>query len=259
MPALLLTLSAFAVVESLNVLNLGVTSAIVYDSRLHRRSPVPGGLSFIAGLFVATAAVGITVVLGVALVTEMTAFELTPRTRYRGELVVGVVLVCLACFPSAAQGLSPRFVAMRQHAWLLASAGATLGFVQAATDVMYLAALAMLSAHHPRSLFWPLIVVAYCAIELWPPLLVVFLANRRTVRARRIQHGLVRVITRYGPAWVRTVLCGRSSARPRCTPAQPRPLLVVSGVASRVHAGARPRIGYRFHPWRQAGRDVRAR
>jgi len=205
MLALLLALSGFAVVESLNVLNLGVTSAIVYDSRLHRRSPVPGGLSFIAGLFAATAAVGMAVVLGVVFAAEMTDFELTARMRYRGELVVGVVLVCLACFPSAAQGLSPRFAAMRQHAWLLASAGATLGFVQAATDVMYLAALAMLSAHHPRPLFWPLIVVAYCAIELWPPLLVVFLANRRTARARRIEQSLVRVITRYGPVWVRTL------------------------------------------------------
>lgn len=205
MLALLLTLSGFAVVESLNVLNLGVTSAIVYDSRLHRRSPVPGGLSFIAGLFAATAAVGITVVLGVALVTEMTAFTLTPTTRYRGELVLGVVLVYFACFPYAAQAVSPRFAAVRQRPWLLACAGAALGFVQAATDVMYLAALAMLSAHHPRPLFWPLVVLAYCAIELWPPLLLVFLAKRRTARARRIQRGLVRVITRYGPVWVRAV------------------------------------------------------
>ncbi len=78
MLALLLTLSGLAVVESLNVLNLGLTSAIVYDSRLHRRSPnCPAALSFIAGLFVATAAVGITVVLGVALFPELTAVRLT--------------------------------------------------------------------------------------------------------------------------------------------------------------------------------------
>ena len=205
MLALLLTLSGFALVESLNVLNLGVTSAIVYDSRLHRRSPAPGGLSFIAGLFVATVAVGVAVVLGVTFFAERTAFTLTPTTRYRGELVLGVVLVCLACFPSAAQGVSPRFAAMRQRPWLLACAGTVLGFVQAATDVMYLAALAMLSAHHPRPLFWPLIVIAYCTIELWPLLLVVFLGNRRTARARRIQRGLVRVITRYGPVLVRAV------------------------------------------------------
>jgi len=113
MLALLMTLSGFAVVESLNVLNIGVTSAIVYDNRLHRRSPVPGGLSFITGLFAATAAVGIAVVLGVTFFTERTAFALTPTMRYRGELVLGVVLVCLACFPSAARRASPRWACCR--------------------------------------------------------------------------------------------------------------------------------------------------
>jgi len=207
MLALLLTLSGLAAVESLNVLNIGVTSAIVYDSRLHRRSPVPGGLSFIAGLLVATVAVGIAVVLGVAFVTELTAVKLTPTMRYRGELLGGAVLVGLACFPSAARKASPRwaFAAMRQRAWLLGCAGAALGFGQAATDVVYLAALALLGTHHPRPLIWPLIVVAYCLIELWPPLLVLLLATRRTARARRVQRRLVRVITRYGPMWVRAM------------------------------------------------------
>ncbi|MGO8964521.1 GAP family protein [Mycobacterium sp.] len=207
MLALLLTLSGLAVVESLNVLNLGLTSAIVYDSRLHRRSPLSGGLSFIAGLFVATAAVGITVVLGVALFPELTAVRLKPAMRYRGELVAGSVFVCLACFPSAAQRASPRwaFAAMRQRPWLLTCGGAALGFGQAATDVVYLAALAMLAAYHPRPLLWPLMVVAYCTIELSPPLLVLFLATRRTARARRAQRGLVSVITDYGPVWVRAL------------------------------------------------------
>ena len=201
---LLVTLSGIALVESLNVLNLGVTSAIVYDTRLHRRSPLPGGLSFLAGLFAATLAIGITVVLGVDLLTEVTAFRLTPTLRYRGELVIGAVLVGVACFPSAAKRMSTgsAFVAMRQRPWLLGCAGAALGFAQAATDVVYLAALAMLSAYDPRPSTWQLIVVAYCIIELWPPLLVLFLATRRTARAQRVQRGLVRVITRYAPRWV---------------------------------------------------------
>lgn len=213
-----MTLSGLAVVESLNVLNIGVTSAIVYDSRLHRRSPLPGGLSFIAGLFVATVAVGITVVLGVALFTELTAFRLTPTLRYRGELIVGAVLVGVACYPAAAQRASPRwaFAAMRQRPWLLACGGAALGFGQAATDVVYLAALAMLSAYHPRPsiwpVLWPVIVLAYCAIGLWPPLLVVFLATRRTARAQRVQRGLVRVITRHGPTWVRALCLATGAA-----------------------------------------------
>ncbi len=207
MLALLVTLFGFALVESLNVLNLGLTVAIVYDSRLHRRSPLPGGLSFIAGLFAATVAVGIVVVLGVSFITELTAFELTPRMRDRGELAIGVVLIALACYPCAAQRGSARSTlpALRRRPWVLACGGATLGVVQAATDVMYLAALAMLGAHHPRPSIWPVIVAAYCAIELWPPLLVLFLATRRTTRARRIQRGLVRVITRYAPKLVRAM------------------------------------------------------
>lgn len=118
---LLISLSGIALVESLNVLNLGVTSGIAYDSRLRRRSPLPGGLSFLAGLFAATLAVGIAVVLGVDLLTELTAFRMTPTLRYRGELVIGVVLVGVACFPSAAKRTSPgpAFAAMRQNPWLL--------------------------------------------------------------------------------------------------------------------------------------------
>ena len=207
MLALIVTLSGMAVVESLNVLNFGVTSAIVYDSRLHRRSPLPGGLSFIAGLFMATLAVGIAVVLGVAFFTELTAFKLTPAERYRGQLVVGALLICVACYPSVARKVLPRkaFNVTLHRPWVLGCAGAALGFGQAATDVMYLAALAMLSASHPRPSIWPLIVVAYCIIELLPPLLVLFLATRRAARARRIQRGLVRVITRSGPIWVRAL------------------------------------------------------
>ena len=49
MLGLLLPLLGFAFLDSLNVLNLGVTSAVVYDSRLSRRSALPGGLSFVGG------------------------------------------------------------------------------------------------------------------------------------------------------------------------------------------------------------------
>jgi len=111
--------------------------------------------------------------------------------------------------PAVKWSLSPgsrqAFAAMRQRPWLLACGGAALGFGQAATDVVYLAALAMLSAYHPRPSTWPLIVVAYCTIELLPPLLVLFLATRRTARAQRVQRGFVRVITHYGPMWVRAM------------------------------------------------------
>lgn len=207
MLGLLLTLAGMAAVESLSMLNIGVTSAIVYDARLHRRSPLPGGLSFLAGLFASSVVVGITVVSGLTFLTELTAFELTPVTRYRGELIAGVVLVGLACYPSAARKASPRwgFTSMRRRPWLLAGVGAALGLAQAGTDVMYLAALALLSAHHPRPMLWPLIVMGYCAIQLLPALLLLGLATRRTARAQRVQRRLVRLTTRYGPRCVRAL------------------------------------------------------
>nr|WP_230329626.1 hypothetical protein [Nocardia aurantiaca] len=42
----LLALAGFAFLDSLDVLLVGVTMAVVYDSRLSRRSAVPGALSF---------------------------------------------------------------------------------------------------------------------------------------------------------------------------------------------------------------------
>ena len=211
--ALVMTLSGLALVESLNVLNLGATSAIVYDSRLHRRSPLPGGLSFIAGLFAATAALGVAVVLGVDVMITVSPFELTPALRYWSELIVGALLICVACYPAAARRSSPQstFTAARRRPWLLACAGSALGFGQAATDVVYLGAMAMLSTHHPRPWFWPLLVVAYCAIELFPPALILMLATRRTPRAQRVQRRVTRIVTRYGPRVVRA-MCAAAGA-----------------------------------------------
>ena len=140
--------------------------------------------------------------------TELNVVQLTPRMRYRGELLVGVVLVGVACYPSAAQRASPRwaFAAIRQRTWLLGCAGAVLGFGQAATDVMYLAALAMLERppspavalaadrgcvlHHRA-------IAARCWFSSWRP-------------GEQQEHGASNVascasITRYGPTWVRAM------------------------------------------------------
>ena len=62
MAAVVLALAGLALLDSANVLNLGVVSAVVYDSRLARRSPLPGGLSFIAGVFTVTTTFGMCVV-----------------------------------------------------------------------------------------------------------------------------------------------------------------------------------------------------
>jgi len=64
MGPLVLALAGLAFLDSLNVLNVGVVSAVIYDSRLNRRSPVPGSLNFIAGVFTVMTTFGLLTVLG---------------------------------------------------------------------------------------------------------------------------------------------------------------------------------------------------
>jgi cytochrome c biogenesis protein CcdA len=200
--------------DSANVLNIGVVSAVVYDSRLGRRSAIPGGLSFVAGVFAVTVTFGVCVVLGLSFLTEVLDFKITPALRFRGELLLGVVLICLAYFPLVAQTSAPGWAltAMRQRPWLLGFVGVAVGLGQAPTAVPYLTGLAMLAALDPRPQLWPLIVIAYCTIALLPSLLLVGLSTRRTKRAQRIQRSLVRVITRYGPMSVRILFLVAGSA-----------------------------------------------
>jgi cytochrome c biogenesis protein CcdA len=200
--------------DSANVLNIGVVSAVVYDSRLGRRSAIPGGLSFVAGVFAVTVTFGLCVVLGLSFLTEVLDFKVTPALRFRGELLLGVVLICLAYFPLVAQTSAPGWAltAMRQRPWLLGFVGVAVGLGQAPTAVPYLTGLAMLAALDPRPQLWPLIVIAYCTIALLPSLLLVGLSTRRTKRAQRIQRSLVRVITRYGPMSVRILFLVAGSA-----------------------------------------------
>jgi cytochrome c biogenesis protein CcdA len=212
--ALLLALAGLAMLDSANVLNIGVVSAVVYDSRLGRRSPIPGGLSFVAGVFAVTTTFGLCVVLGLSFLTDVLDFKITPALRFRGELLLGVVLICLAYFPLVAQTSAPGWAltAMRQRPWLLGFVGLAVGLGQAPTAVPYLTGLAMLAALDPRPQLWPLIVIAYCTIALLPSLLLVGLSTRRTKRAQRIQRSLVRVITRYGPISVRILFLVAGSA-----------------------------------------------
>jgi len=205
MAALILALAGLAFLDCLNVLNVGVVSAVVYDSRLSRRSPIPGGLSFIAGVFTVTTTFGLCTVLGLSILTDLTNFEITPAIRYRGALLLGLVLICLAYFPLVAQTSAPGWAmtAMRQRPWLLGFVGLAVGTGQAPTALPYLTALATIAALNPRPAIWPVLVIAYCAVVLSPPLLVLALSTRRSARARRIQRSLVRVLIRYGPISVR--------------------------------------------------------
>ena len=148
MLALLLPLAGFAFLDSLNLFNLGVTTAVVYDSRLGRRSPLPAGLSFIAGVFAATTTVGICVVLGPDLPDQ-------PRRRrgdadgallgptrpgpraHRRRLVV--VVEWAATTGVGAERGAPQSVAVRRRRIVV-------GLGQAVTSVPYLSALTMISA-----------------------------------------------------------------------------------------------------------------
>ena len=98
MGALVLALAGLALLDSLNVLNVGVVSAVIYDSRLSRRSPVPGSLSFIAGVFTVMTIFGLLTVLGLRFLTDFVHFRITRATRYWGGLRGGV-LIGLASSP----------------------------------------------------------------------------------------------------------------------------------------------------------------
>ena len=157
MTALLLTLTGLAFLDSLNVLNIGVVSAVIYGSRLNRQSALPGGMSFIAGVLAVTTTFGLCAVLGLGLLSNLTNFHLTPSVRYWGEIALGLVLIVLAFFPLVAQSTAPGWAlaAMRQRPWLLGFLGAAIGLGQAPTAVPFLAGLAMIAALHPRPPTWP--------------------------------------------------------------------------------------------------------
>jgi len=207
MGALVLALAGLAFLDSLNILNVGAVSAVIYDSRLSRRSPVPGSLSFIAGLFAVMTIFGLLTVPGLNFLTDFVDFKVTPAVRFWGELLAGAVLIGLAYFPLTAQSSAPGWAmaVTRQRPWLLGFVGVAVGLGQAPTAVPYLAGLAMLSALHPRPAIWPLIVIVYRAITVLPLLVILALATRRTARAKRVQRWIVRVLTRYGPMTVRMI------------------------------------------------------
>ncbi|MGK8510498.1 GAP family protein [Nocardia asiatica] len=205
MSTLLLALAGLAFLNSLDLLLIGVTTAVVYDSRLSRRSPLVGVLSLLAGVFAVTTAFGICTVLGIGFVTDLIDFRITPAVRYWGELGAGVVLIALASIRMTGTAAPQRAPTLRRRPWMLAGVGVAIGIAQAPTAVPYLAGLAMISARNPLPTLWPLIVVAYCALALLPPLVILALAMRRTTGARRMYRKVVRIITTYGPISVRVL------------------------------------------------------
>lgn len=207
MTALLLTLAGLALLDSLNVLSIGIVSAVIYGSRLNRQSALPGGVSYIAGVFLATTLFGLCAVVGLRLLGDLTSFNLTPTVRYWGELVLGVVLLALASFPLTTRAPAPGWAkaAMRQRPWFLGFVGAAVGLGQASTSVPYLTGLAMIAAVQPRPSAWPSMVIAYWVVALLPCMLLLGLSTNRSKRADRAQRRLVRTLTQYGPIGVRVL------------------------------------------------------
>ena len=115
MLAFLLALLGFALLDSVNVLNLGVTTAIVYDSRLSRRSALPSGLSFVAGVFIAITTFGVLTVLGLNFLTDRFEIDLTPTIRYWGQLILGVVLITVAIVSSTGEADAAAVGGERGH------------------------------------------------------------------------------------------------------------------------------------------------
>lgn len=205
MVTLLLALVGFAVLDSLDVLLIGITAAIAVHARTTRRSPFRAGLAFVGGVFTTTAAFGILTVLGIDFVTDLFDFTVTSTVRYRAELVVGLVLITLGAVSTADRRPPPWASKAGASIPVVALTGLTIGLVQGPTAVPYLAGLTMLSTHAPRPQWWPAIVVVYCMIGLLPPVLVLILASRNSRRSRRAFIATVRVLTRYGPPTVRVI------------------------------------------------------
>ncbi|MGF0310171.1 GAP family protein [Rhodococcus sp. IEGM1428] len=205
MVTLLLALVGFAILDSLDVLLIGVTAAIAVHSRTTRRSPFRAGLAFVGGVFTATTAFGIVTVLGIDFVTDLFDFTVTPTVRYRTEFVVGLVLISLGALRTA-ERRPPAWAARAGSSIpVVALTGLTIGVVQGPTAVPYLAGLTMLSTYVPRPQWWPAIVFVYCLIALIPPILVLILASRKSRRSRRAFVTTVRGLTRYGPPTVRVI------------------------------------------------------
>jgi cytochrome c biogenesis protein CcdA len=213
MTTLLLAMAGLAFLDSLDVLLIGVTTAVIIDSRLARRSPLPGGLAFLGGVFVLTTTFGLATVLGLNWLTELLDFRLTPTLRFWGELAAGTVLLALACVRTTGTADPPEWtITLRRRPAMLALAGMAIGFAQAPTAIPYLTALAMLSSHRPPPSGWPVVVLVYCALALLPPLLVLALALRRTPRAQRIYRRVVRALARFGPVTVRVLFAALGAA-----------------------------------------------
>ncbi|WP_149359300.1 GAP family protein [Lolliginicoccus suaedae] len=205
MTPLILALAGFALLDSLDVLLVGAISAIIYDARLARRSPIPGAVSFLLGVFTMTTAFGLLTVLGFSTLADRAGLTMTPTLRYWAELAIGAILIAVALIPASDRPAPSWAIRARRSPALLLTIGVAIGLAQAPTAVPYLAGLAMIAAHQPLPLWWPIIVILYCLVALIPPIIVLVMGTRTTPAARRRYLAVARFITRHGPRAVRII------------------------------------------------------
>jgi hypothetical protein len=204
----LIQLSGLVFADSLNVFNIGAMWAIAHNARTQRRSPMPGGLSFIAGLYAFTACYGLVLVLGLDALTRVVDFQITPAMRYRTELVLGAVLIGLSFLPlRTRKTANPRVgPLLRSKPWLLGIVGIGAGATQAPFSLPYLTLLGAIATLDPIPAFWPFVVLGYAAAVQVPPLLALGLASWRSPKARKIQISIALAITKYGRTVLRILL-----------------------------------------------------
>jgi hypothetical protein len=205
----LLQLSGLVVADSLNVFNIGAMWAIAHNARMKRRSPLPGGLSFIAGMYVFTAGYGLCMVVGLDALTRGLHVELTPEIRYRAELILGLVLLGIACLPLRRRQRSqnPRIGALlRSRPWLLGVVGVGVGATQAPFSLPYLTLLTALATRDPLPTMWTVVVLGYAAAVQVPPLLALAIASWRSPKALKVQLTVATAVAKYGRTVVRLLL-----------------------------------------------------
>jgi hypothetical protein len=205
----LLQLSGLVIADSLNAFNIGAVWAIAHGARMKRRSPLPGGLAFIAGMYAFTACYGLGMVMGLDALTRSVHVDITPEFRYRAELVVGIALIGIACLPwrRRQRRTKPRMGALlRSRPWLLGVVGVGVGATQAPFSLPYLTLLTAIATRDPLPTVWPVVVLVYAAAVQVPPLLALALANWRSPKARRVQLAVAMAVTTYGRTALRILL-----------------------------------------------------
>lgn len=174
--ALLLTLAALALVDSTSFGTLGVPVVMMVASE---RSQTSRLLIYLATITLFYFLVGVALMLGLSALMENFGDALRSRPAYWVQLVVGVGLFAL----------SFRFSSKRQpKPWepklggprVMVALGLTMGLVEVATMIPYLAAVGIMTTSGLAAAQWVPLLVAYVLLMVVPALLL--LAGRALAR-----------------------------------------------------------------------------